>query len=80
MKFPTLEHTKYDFPALEPNNFYFLSVETTELMGSRGLPENVQNQGNIFFIWGNTGTREPGTKKGNIWGIPVFFGKWRTSR
>ena len=44
------------------------------------FPGNVIKQGNIYTIKGNKGTGEPGTKKGNIRGIPVFLEKRRTSR
>ena len=36
---------------------------------------NVLKQGNKYTIKGNKRTREPGTKKGNIRGIPVFLEK-----
>ena len=52
----------------------------TKLMRSRRIPREGWKQGNIILNMGKKRTQEPGTKKGNIKGIPVFLGNQGTSQ
>ena len=55
--------------------YVFFGNSTSTLIVPVIFLENVEKQGNIYLRIGNKGTREPGTKKRNIKGIPVFLEK-----